>query len=245
MVTLLRLGRQQATTRRLFCFPYAGGGVSVYSQWWRTLPADIEVLGVQLPGRESRMAEPPLTSIAGMVAAALPVITGKTDQPYAFFGHSMGGLLAFEITSAMQRLGGVRTPEATFISARRAPEVREPSPPLHRLPDDGLIAAVSARYGGMSDDVLREPELMALLLPTLRADVQAVETYEPSASAPLQSALHVFGGTRDRHPEPDELHGWQRWVSAPLHIEMFEGDHFYIGAQRQAVTETIARLWPA
>ncbi len=245
MAPLLRLGRQRPTTRRLFCLPHAGGGVSTYSQWWRSLPPDVEVLGVQLPGREARVAEPPLQSIAAMVATALPAIVSTSDQPYAIFGHSMGGLVAYELAIALQHLTHCRAPGALFISARRAPDVPEPPPSLAALPDEAFLAAVGARYGGVAPEVLEEPELLELLVPMLRADVRAVEDYVPLAGGAVHCPVHVFGGTHDRHPQPAELREWQRWVDDPIQIRLFDGDHFYIKTHQAGITEAIARAWPA
>ena len=245
VATLLRLGKRQTPTRRLFCLPYAGGGVAAYGQWWRSLPADIEVMGVQFPGRESRIAEAPLDSVAAMAAAALPAILAASDLPFALFGHSMGGLVAFELTLALEQREESERPQHLFVSARRAPDVREPEPSMSPMSDEQFLDELSGRYGAISDDVRREPELLSLLLPVMRADVRAIEVYEPPTGRMVQCPLEVYGGTTDLHPRPEELAAWQRWAAQRIEVTLFEGDHFFLAPQREALTAHMAKAWPS
>ena len=242
--SFLRLGVRSAPRRRLFCMPYAGGGVAPYRLWFKSLPDDIEVVAVQLPGRESRLRETPLTSIAAMVDAVRPALDQKLDLPFAIFGHSMGALMAFELTVVLER-SGMRAPTRLFVSARRSPEEPDPKPPVHALPEADFLDALQERYGAIPDAVRKEPELLELLLPVLRADIRAVETYAPTAGATVRCPVHVYGGAGDTHPRPAQLPRWERVVQQPITIRLFPGDHFYLNSQREALTADIAANWVA
>ena len=239
---LLRMGTRSAPKRRLFCMPYAGGGVAPYRLWFRSLPEDIEVHAVQLPGRESRLRDAPLTTIHAMVDAVRPAIDAASDLPYAIFGHSMGALMAFELTFALEQ-GGLRAPSRLFVSARRGPDEPDPRPPVHELPEAQFLDELQERYGAIPEAVRSEPELMELLLPVLRADIRAVETYVPTPGAIVRCPVDIYGGSSDTHPHPAQLSQWSRVVEQPVRIRMFAGDHFYLNSQREALTADIAARW--
>lgn len=242
---LVRLGARSTPTRRLFCMPYAGGGTAPFRLWHRTLPDHLEVMAVQLPGREARLREAPLASIAQMVDAILPDIIRHTDVPYAIFGHSMGALLAYELAGTLEQSVG-RGPDRLFVSGRRSPDDVDTRPALHGLPTTDFLVELQARYGAIPAPVLAEAELLDLLVPALRADLQAVETHR-TRHDPVRIAcpVHVFGGEDDQHPLPSQLDGWARCTVAPVTVRVFPGGHFYLNEQREALTSEIARLWKA
>ncbi len=237
------------TGRRLFCFPFAGGAASTYRLWPRTLPADVDVVFVQFPGRNPADKRPPLTSITEMVASALPLIESQADLPYALFGHSMGSVVAYEVVSELEKRaangGPFRTPSHLYVSARRPPDVAGASGTIRDLPDDQFLAAINESYGGVPEVALREPELMALFLPILRADVIAFETYQRFSDHRVRCGLSAFGGTGDTHATAADLDGWSRVAERPVPVDVFSGDHFYINDQAAAVTAKIAEQWPA
>lgn len=242
--SLARLGARRAPRRRLVCFPYAGGGVAAYGQWWRSLPEDIEVIGVQLPGREARISEAPLPSIDAMVQATRAVMHTISDLPFAFFGHSMGSLLAFELTLALEAAGAA-APDRLFVSARRAPDEPEATHSVvHTLPDADFLDAMQSRFQAIPQAVRDEPELLALVLPVLRADMRAVETYAPQPGRRVYCPVRAYGGADDTHPRPSQLAGWQRATMQPISVRLFPGDHFYLGAQRGALLEDVVAHWP-
>jgi medium-chain acyl-[acyl-carrier-protein] hydrolase len=244
VATLLRLGPARAVARRrLFCLPYAGGGVAAYAQWWRNLPDDIEVVGVQLPGRESRLSEPPLDDIGAMARAALHAVRASDDLPYAIFGHSMGALVAFELTLRIEADDTIRPPQHLVLSGRRAPGTVEPVPDMLGLDDHAFLDALQHRFGAVTDEVRSEPELLTLLLPVLRADVRAVERYRPAPGRVVHCAVDVCGGRDDLHPRPDELGAWQRWAEQPLGLRVFDGDHFYLATSRLRLLAHLAAVW--
>lgn len=210
---------------RLFCFTHAGGRASLFRPWVDRLPRSIEVSAVQLPGRERRFNEPPMTSADAIVEAVTPAILSLQDRPFALFGHSMGSLLAFELARALEARG---TPPAhLFVSGRRAPDAAAIETPVHQMPDDAFVAEVNRRYGSIPAELLEHPDLMALLLPVLRADMAVVETYQYRSGRPLSCGLSVFGGGRDSRAPLADLAAWQRQAAQPIALRQFEGGHFY------------------
>lgn len=224
-------------TLRLFCVPYAGGSASVYREWVRSLPAHVEVYGIQLPGRSNRYSEPLLTEVPAVVDGVGGSIAPLLDRPFAFFGHSLGALLAFELTRWTRRRLG-RLPEHLIVSGRRAPHL-PPTPPLtYQRPDDELIAEL-AELCGTPMEILGNAELMAMMLPTVRADFQLSETYEYVPDVPLSCPMTVLGGSEDEESEEDRLPAWQRHTTGPFDVHVFDGGHFFIQSQE---TEVLALL---
>lgn len=225
---------------RLFCFPYAGGGASIYRLWPRGLPADVEVVGVQPPGRESRWRDEAFRHVAPMADDALASLEAHLDRPFAFFGHSMGAILAFEVARRLTRRGGV-TPEHLIVSGRPAPTVAEVHPPIHDLPRDEFIAEIR-RYSGTPEEVLQNDELMSLLEPVLRADFTVSETYEHDPDGPrLSMPLTVLGGTDDPDVPVESLEPWSEQTSGPFRAHIIQGGHFFVNEQRDETLAIVAR----
>jgi surfactin synthase thioesterase subunit len=205
------------------------------------LPDDVEVRFAQLPGRDLR-GGPPLDSIAAMVATLLPAVDEVADLPYAIFGHSMGALIAYELTAAIEGTRPHR-PECLFVSARRPPDEGETHPPLAHLDDAEFISEMRDRYNAIPEAVLAEPDLLALLLPLLRADIRAFESYRHTLDTVIDTPLHVFGGRYDARPRPEALAGWQRVARHPITVETFPGGHFFINDLREPLIRTIVARW--
>jgi medium-chain acyl-[acyl-carrier-protein] hydrolase len=242
---LIRFGATGAARRRLYCLPFAGGRPATYRLWPQHLPPDVEVVAVQFPGRESRAEQRPLDSVAEIVVA-VHAATGEMQAteplPFAIFGHSMGALIAYELTVALEQAGGP-APERLFVSGRRPPDELHRGPMIHGLDDDAFLDQMQELYGAVPDVIRNEPDLLALLLPALRADVRAFETYTPIATQRVRCAVHVYGGTHDVHPKPSHLPGWQRLADQPVTVRTFDGDHFYLNTSRDALTADIAATW--
>jgi surfactin synthase thioesterase subunit len=226
----------------LICVPFAGGGVAAFRGWSGGLPEDVELLVVQLPGREARLREPPFDNIPEIVDAVRAVVGQASELPYALFGHSMGALVAFELALSLEA-GPGRGPDHLFVSARRPPDEPEPDPPVHGLPDDAFVDELQRRYRAIPDAVRQEPELLALLLPTLRADIRAIERYAPSSPRKVRCPVHVFGGVQDSYPRPAQLPGWQRVAEHGVRVRLFPGNHFYLAEQQAALLADISATW--
>jgi surfactin synthase thioesterase subunit len=220
---LTPIRRPQAATQ-LFCLPYAGGGASAYRRWPVALGADIEVHAVRLPGRESRIGEPPEVDPAALAAA----IAECADRPYALFGHSMGGRLCFEVVRHL-RTCGATLPERIYVSACRPPDVTTKGPldGLSRVSDDELVARLMAN-GSLPAQIAAEPDVLDLFLPVLRADFSWLDNYTYLAQPALPVAIVGFAGTHDRAVPADQMPGWQRHTTAGFSLHMLPGDHFFL-----------------
>lgn len=223
---LARGARAVAPRLRLFCFPYAGGAAAVFREAAEHLPDDIEIYAVQLPGRPPRMRDAPCTSLAELVEAVSVALHPALDLPFALLGHSMGGLLAFELARTLRRQGGP-APLHLFVSACRAPQLPRVEPPAHRLPDAAFIERLRS-LGGTPEAMLANPELMELFLPTLRADFAVSETYGCAPEPPLDCPITAFGGIDDLQVSRQDLAAWRTQTGGPFQVRMLPGAHFFL-----------------
>jgi medium-chain acyl-[acyl-carrier-protein] hydrolase len=204
------------------------------------MPPGVEMCALQLPGRENRPKDRPFTRLSEAVQEAAEVLQPYLDVPYALFGHSMGALLCFELARGLRRRQ-CPGPVHFFASGHRAPQLPDPRPHLHTMPNEQFIAEILRRFKGIPAAVLREPELMELLLPMLRADIEMVETYEYAPEAALQCPITVFGGREDGEAGFEELDAWRQHTSHRLQTEILPGDHFFIQSAQKRIVETVFR----
>lgn len=225
---------------RLLCFPYAGGGASIYRLWPADLPATVEVRAVQLPGREGRWREEPFRRLEPLAEATTEALSGHLDRPFAFFGHSMGAILAFEVTRRLRRRGLPR-PRHLFVSGRSAPRVEVRDPPIHELPREEFIDALR-RFSGTPEEVLQNRELMELVEPLLRADFSVSETYAYTPDAePLAVPLTALGGVEDPDVPPEDLSPWREETTGPFQEHLLPGGHFFLDQHRREALAIVAR----
>jgi medium-chain acyl-[acyl-carrier-protein] hydrolase len=212
---------------RLFCFPFAGGSPAVFSGWGQQLGPEIEVFAAHPRGRGMRFRERPDTMVQGMVEDFLSVVETHLDLPYVFYGHSLGGLIAFEITRQLQARG-LRLPERLILGASAPPHLGLIHEAIHHLPDPEFIVALQERYAGIPQEVLREPELLAMFLPALKADFTAYELYRFAETAPVNCPISVFAGESDPGIRPSMLEQWARHTSQAFSCDVVAGDHFFL-----------------
>ena len=224
-------------TTRLYCFSYAGGNARSYLPWQAGLGGGIEVCAIELPGRGARFGERLYQAMPTLIADLNQVIAQSDDIPFAFFGHSLGALVAFELARHRQRSGGP-LPHHLFVSGCAAPQHRNPSRGLHRLPAAELID-VLRQYQGTPPEVLMHGELMALLLPTIRADFALAEEYEYHPSPPLSVPLTVLTGKSDERVSLAQAQGWAKETVLPCAVQLFEGGHFFIHDEMPEVLKCI------
>lgn len=211
---------------RLFCFPYIGGGINVFRGWHELLPHHIELYPVELPGHGARIGEQPFDRLKPLVEAAAQSISPLLDKPFAVFGHSMGALVGFEVVRKLRRDHGA-LPLSLFMSACRAPHIPDEDPPIHTLPEEEFIEELE-RYEGTPEQVLKNPELMEIFLPVLRADFAACETYAYSDEPPLECPIHAMGGLEDKIVNLPNIREWGTQTSDLFSMKEFPGGHFFL-----------------
>lgn len=227
---------------RLFCFPYAGGGASTFRPWIDSsgiLPGGVDICPVYLPGRENRLKEPLFTRLPPLVEALTHALEPFMDVPFAFFGHSMGALISFELA---RYLRGIHHPGPAhlLISSHPAPQLPGSNAPFHDLPEPALIGLLS-RLGGTPKAILQHAELMKVILPILRADFELCETYVYTPEPPLDCPVSVFGGEQDTMVSVQELQAWQVQTRRSFTLRLLPGDHFFFHNQPDRFLQALSQ----
>lgn len=209
----------------LLCFHHAGGGSALFRGWKDALGPDITVCPVVLPGRERRVRERRFTDLVTLVEDLAAELEPFLRRPHAFFGHSMGALIAYQLT-AVRQAHGLRPPAALVVSACAAPHL-----PAARMfgdvPDDEGLLRMLIDIGGVPPELLARPDWMRVALPVIRDDL-AICASNPRHTVELDCPVHVFGGTEDRLVAPGELSGWQQLAGNDIGPHLFDGGHFYL-----------------
>nr|AFI57003.1 thioesterase [Amycolatopsis orientalis] len=221
---------------RLLCLPHAGGSASYFFPVSRALSPGIEVLAVQYPGRQDRRAEPLIDSIEELADQVTEAIDGFTDRPLAIFGHSMGATLGFEVARRLEKRGTV--PAALFASGRRAPS-RHRDERFHEGTDDELLANVRS-LAGTDQALLGDDEIVRMVLPAIRADYRAAETYRYPDGPDLTCPIFAMVGDDDPKATVDEASSWERHTSGSFELKVFPGGHFYLNEHSPAILDTIS-----
>ena len=224
---------------RLFCFPYAGGAASVFRDWSDGLPADVEVCPVQFPGRGTRLMEPAYSQLPLLVGALAEALLPLLDRPFAFFGHSLGSLVSFELARSLQTKHKMR-PIRLIVSAGPAPQIPHRGQPIHTLPEEEFSAELR-RLSGTPEDLLNHKELMDIVLPSLRADFALFESYQYSWGPPLNCPISTYGGLSDQRVSHRDLEAWRDQTLASFSIRMFPGDHFYLKTTQTLLLQALTR----
>ncbi len=228
---------------RLFCFHFAGGDASAFRLWATQLPASIEVCPIELPGRASRREEAPITHFPDLLdVLARRIQPFLKERPFAFFGHSFGGLIAFELTRWMRRHGGPQ-PVRLFLSACPAMHVPRTLQRIGHLEDRAFLEQISQRFGTPLR-VLASAEVRDEVLPALRADVLLAESYQYQEEPPLDVPLSSFGGQQDEEVPPPQVESWRTQTTADFRLRMFPGNHFFLAAERPRLFRAVLEDLP-
>ena len=223
---------------RLFCFPYAGGSASIYRSWFRYCPEEVEVCPVQLPGRESRLLEDPFTRISPLVECLAEALAPHFSLPFAFWGHSMGAIISFELARTLQRHLPLLSPVHLYISGHPEPGRLDHELPIYNLPLPLFLARLR-RLQGTPEEILQNDELLQLLLPALRADFEIAETYQYTPGLPLSCPITVFCGHQDSEAPPSSVSGWEKQTSRLCRFHFFQGGHFFLHHEQKNVLDTL------
>jgi surfactin synthase thioesterase subunit/glycosyltransferase involved in cell wall biosynthesis len=223
---------------RLFCFPHAGGGAGFFRSWRQDLIGPAEVAPVQYPGHETRRAEAFLLSMRELIDNLFENLDSALEGEFAFFGHSMGAIVAFELGRKLRRLG--RTlPLALIASSARAPVFRLNHQPPPDPTRSELLDQVR-QLGGLTKDVLEEPKLLEAILPALEADTSLYRRYCYEAAPRLSIPVLALGGERDPNITIAHLDRWKDETSAFAEVKQFAGGHFFLREDEKTVLKTIA-----
>lgn len=232
---------------RLWCVPFAGGGAAVWHPWAAPFAGLAEVVAVRLPGRENRLSEAPLNRLVQIIPLLLELIAPYAVEDYVLCGHSLGGLIAFELTHAL-RAQGLRLPRALIVSGVRAPHHPPDFPLLHRLPQREFLTEVQRRYGAIPPEIREHPEFLDLLLPVLRADLEVYETYRHVPAPPFELPLLALGGEADAIVSRPQVTDWSCYTTGAFESAMLPGGHFFLqehpGATTDRVRQFLARVAP-
>lgn len=218
---------------KLFCFPYAGSsGIVTYKHFADNLIDDIEICPIELPGRGFRLIEPLLDNIHEIVNQLHPEILPHLNKQFAFFGHSMGALISFELAKKLSKENG-KVPGILYVSAHRAPNISERQIIFHTLAYDDLLIQLK-KNNGMMDEVLNNKELLELVLPIIKNDYKVCETYKLETDTKLDCPITAFGGKQDSDVNEEHLKGWANFTNLAFNLKIFDGDHFFIIKERKS-----------
>ena len=232
---LLCRRRRPGAPLRLYCFPHSGGSAGEYLRWSDGLD-EVELWGIQPPGRGSRLDDPPLTSMTELVHAVVEEI--DVTGPFAFVGHSLGALVAYETALALRRRG-LPGPVALIPSAYAAPHLHRPGRPEHHLDGSALLDAIEREYGLLPPELHEDPELSELVLAGLRADLTVVAGYRAAPADPLTCPIIAIGGLDDQETSPG-IAAWADYTTDRFDLRMYPGGHFYFREQLDDVLDFLA-----
>jgi len=224
---------------RLFCFPYAGSTAAVFRSWPQYLPAEIELCAVQYPGRGSRLGEPLGEDVVEVMNEIYQDLRPFLNKPFAFFGHSMGALISYEFARRLQR-EQQQGPFQLFVSGCSAPHVRMFDEITYNLPEPEFLAELR-RLQGTPEEVLDNAELMQLMMPIIRADFKASQTYQYVPGPPLECPIRAFGGLKDEMVPREDVEAWSEHTHGSFRAQMLPGDHFFLNTSESLLTRIIAQ----
>ena len=225
---------------RLFCFPHGGGGPQSYKNWAEKLPETIEVFSLNFPGRGSRRREPAIHDMEKLAESITEAVSSYIDKPFAFFGHSVGALVAYETAGKMKEKG-LPSPVRLLVSAHKVPHESRETDPMYNLSDEELVEKI-IELGLVPEETLENRELVDFILPPLKADFEVSETYSFKGRDPLETSITALGGKKDPLLTPEDLKNWDSYTKGNFTWKVFDGDHFYTESHTKILLDEISRL---
>lgn len=238
--TFIKLKAVSQPEIRLFCFPHAGAGASAFKDWSKHLLPTVEMLAVQLPGRENRFSEPLINHMPIIVNQLVEEFKEYRDKPLIVFGHSLGALIGYEFVKAVEDKYGV-TPNHLIISGARAPHLARFREPLSQL-DDAMLTNVLRRYNGIDKNIIENTELLELFLPIIRNDLSLIENYQNRKRLPLSCGILAFAGEEDETVPCEQVEAWSQYTNSNFKFLTFPGGHFFIRSNTPQIMEIINEI---
>lgn len=239
---LARPRRAHETTLRMFCVPHVGAGAAAFNPWVELLPPGVELCGIRLPGRESRLREPLVEDWREVIDALQPELTPLLDLPYVLLGHCSGSVLAYELARRLTAAGHP-APAMVVLSSTPGPSVRRIDEPLHLLPREELLERVE-EFGGMAGQILDDPELMDMFERILRADYRVVERLEYSPGGPLDTPITVIGGRHDEFVSEESMAAWETETTREFSLHLLDAGHYILNEAGALVADIVRPLVP-
>lgn len=228
---------------RLFCVPHVGAGGAAFNSWLAHLPPQVELCAIRFPGRENRLHEPLVEDLPTLLAGLAPAAAPLLDRPFILLGHCSGSVIAFEYARRLRSLGSPE-PAMLIVSSAEAPQLRKITDPLHRLPREALLDRV-VQFGGMSEAVLDDPDLMAMFERILRADYRVVELAEHAPEPPLSVPITVIGGERDEFVSREAMAAWATETTQACSLRLLDAAHFVLSPAGPVVGQIVGDLLEA
>ncbi len=222
---------------RLFCFPHAAGNAAFYRPLRRFMPPEVDFCPLELPGRAARLDEPPFTSMSTLMERLAHALQPLMGVPFGFFGHSVGACMAFEAARQLRSVDG-RIAVHLFVSGRGSPKFAPADAPQARPPSDQDLLAILGRFGGTPAAVMQRPELIAALLPALRADLALVAGYAVDSADRIACPITAFAGADDI-AHSGSLQSWKDFTCGKFRTCIFPGEHFYFSPAAAALAKEI------
>ncbi|MCT2592044.1 alpha/beta fold hydrolase [Streptomyces sp. N2-109] len=235
---ILRLNDTRDTAARLVAFPHAGGSASFFFGLGRALRSQVEVLGVQYPGRQERRTEKMIDNIPDMADQVFSRLNAWRDRPLVLLGHSLGAIVAFEVARRLEQETSTGV-SGLIVSGRRAPSIIKDDEDLHLREDRDLLAEIRV-LGGTDGGLLQDDELMQMILPAVRTDYKAIETYRMKPGPKLQCPVSVLTGDADPRVSLDEVQAWRDQTAGAVQFRVFPGGHFFITDHLDEVCKAIS-----
>lgn len=223
---------------RLLCFAHAGGAATVFKEWPELLGPDLEVVACQLPGIGSRLVDPPYSNLHTLVDDLIDAVTDNFTGAYALFGHSLGALISFELARTLTERG-LRRPSHLIVSGCLPPQIKHAAPAISDLPANKFIEAVDTRCKGVPQEGRDNEEMLALVVPGLRAYFKMQEDYRYFNGLKLSCHLTALGGEEDLNLTAAQIQGWQEHTQQDFSCSMLPSGHFFVFEQPRQITRII------
>ncbi|NEQ11710.1 MAG: thioesterase, partial [Moorea sp. SIO4E2] len=225
---------------RLFCFHPWGSSASMFQGWSDQLLTDIEVLPIQLPGRQRRLQEKPFTEFVPLIQVLGEILSPYLDRPFAFFGHSMGALIAFELAHILEQEYNLK-PLHLFLSAALPPSDTSLSKEFESFSQEQKLNYLM-NISEIPKDIYDDPPLLQELMNVFKADLELLQSYSYVEKPPLSCPISSFGGINDSLTSEKQLSEWSKYTYSPFKLQMFPGQHMFLKDSKKLLLDTIYQM---